>query len=560
VETQILSSTTDIVREQAARDRQETPEYTGGLLQAGENAGGYTIQRRISASGGEAEIYLCARDETSYILKYYYNADQRPKQEVLEKLKNFKHPDIIALIDTGEYKGRHFSILEYAEGGTLEDKNPDGTWRYLPVSEEAGRQIVRETINAFDACHKAGIIHRDIKPGNLFCKNTDGSDIVVGDFGISSYFDAEEGKSNHLTQTSARTEGYAAPEAYSGVIGPELDYYALGVTLWEILTGEDPFVNEKGQTLYAGQIMLDTMHGKVADTLFSRPVSAKISPDMQRLIRGLLTVRHDKRWGHAEVTRWLAGESVEVFAETRDIPPVEIGGVSCASYREIAQALLAHPNQGKNFIYKGKLTNYLVKIDQKFSEKILDLQDSYSEKNELNHGLIHIACSLCPNLPFPLDAKHAVSSLEDIIAMLESAPDAIIPWLREEERGFYVYLTVAGLEAVGKKILEIVKTSDNDFRIANRIMAALKGNSIAPFQDGVNNGIVLESLEHLYNLPPYLQERVLLFVERKSGFLPAWIENVSGRDLDFWYTADAKKRTWQDFCQFLKDKHQRRFV
>jgi len=562
METQIISGPTKLINDPIVKNAPEAA-LAGGMLQTGEEVGGFRVDRLLSLSGGEAEVYLCKKGGDNFVLKYYYT--KKPNREVEEKIKSFSHKNIISIMDFGEYKDRFFAILEYAAGGALDDKLPNGKYKYMPVSEDDARQIVLETLNAFEACHKMGIIHRDIKPGNLFYKKQEvlpngkykGSQLMVGDFGIASIFEVDAGMSKHMTETGAKTEGYAAPEAYSGVIGKEYDYYSLGVTLWALLTGMEPFVNEKGQAMYSGQITLDTIQGKTVDNLLSR--SPKISASMQKLIRGLLTVRHDKRWKHDEVTRHLKGENIELFTEVRTLPLVEIGGESCSSYQEIARALINHPEEGKNFVFKGRLLNYLIKIDQKLVDRLIELIDNYSAENREDEGLVFIAYSLCPNMSFPLEHGLSISNLQEMFTVLNTAPEAILPFLRDERRGFYSYLEVSGLGEHGKKVKEIVNSTTGDIRAVSRIIATFQGNEINPFQDGLNNGLRLASLEDMYNLPDFLKERVMIFIERNYGLLPAWIENLTGKNIDAWFTvlSEQKKKivrwgAWEFFILFMQ--------
>jgi serine/threonine protein kinase/tetratricopeptide (TPR) repeat protein len=563
METQIISGPTEVITNKNAEYASDAA-LSGGMLRPGEEVGGYRVDRLIATSGGEAEVYLCTKCDENFVLKYYYT--KKSNREAEEKIKSFSHENIISILDCGEYNGRFFTILEYASGGALDDKLPDGSYKYLPVSENEAQQIVRETVNAFEACHKAGIIHRDIKPGNLFYKNQEvlpngkykGSRLLVGDFGIASVFEVDAGMSKHMTETGAKTEGYAAPEAYSGVIGKEYDYYSLGVTLWVLLTGMEPFINDKGQALYSGQITLDTIQGKTIDNLLSR--SPKISVSMQKLIRGLLTVRHDKRWKYDEVTRHLAGENVELFTEVRTLPSVEIGGENCSSYQEIARTIINHPEEGKNFIFKGRLLNYLVKIDQKLVDRLIDMIDSYSAENREDEGAVFIAYSLCPNMAFPLEHGLSISSLEEMFTVLNTDPDAILPFLRDERKGFYAYLEVSGLGEHGKKVKEIINATTGDIKAVSRIIATFQGNVIKPFQDGINNEYPLVSLEDMYNLPGYLKERVMIFIERNYGLLPAWIENLTGKNLDTWLSLLSEKKdriarwgAWEYFILFMQD-------
>jgi serine/threonine protein kinase len=541
---------------------------SANLLQDGENIQGYVIEKLLSDAGGEAEVYLCEKDAKRYVLKYWYSG--RPNMEALTKLKSFGHdnPNIVTYYDYGDYKDHFFAILEYAVGGALDDKTAGGKYKYIPVSEEDALQITKEAVDAFDACHKAGIIHRDIKPGNLFYKNAEilkggvfkGSGILIGDFGIASIFEADQGLSKHMTETTARTEGYAAPEAYSGVIGPELDYYSLGVTLWVLLTGEEPFTGK-----HEAEIIQDTIQGKTADLLLAR--SPKISALMKQLIRGLLTVRHDKRWKRDEVLRHLAGEKVEIFEERETLPIVEIGGDKCLSYREIAEAILKHREEGKDFVF-GKLVKYLNKVNPKLADDCSVVIETYSAEKREYEGAVFVAFKLFPQIAFPLNHGISISpepgkplSLQAIFNILETDPEAIMPYLRDIQEGFYIYLEAHGLGEHGKKVREIVDKTSGNIRAVSRIVSKFQGDVIKPFQDGVNNNYELKELKDLSYLPEHLKARTLIFIERNYGLLPAWIENVSGLNIDDWLASVEDQKgfitklgKWKYFTLFLEGK------
>ena len=153
-----------------------------GALKSGEVIKGYTVQNLISAQTGEAEIYLCIKENKQAIIKYYH-PQFSPKEDILKKFHNLKHPDIITLFEYGKHNGRFYEIMEYATGGTLADKRADSKYKYLPMSESKVRKVVSEIINAFKYLHNQGIIHRDIKPGNIMIRK-DGRVMLI-DFGIA---------------------------------------------------------------------------------------------------------------------------------------------------------------------------------------------------------------------------------------------------------------------------------------------------------------------------------------------------------------------------------------
>lgn len=353
----------------------------------------YKILKVIARSTGEAEVYLLEIEKQKYIFKYYYPAF-KPKETILQQLKGLTHEDIIDLIDYGYYYERFFEILEYAEGGTLMETNPDGTYRYIPIKDiRRLKQIVKETVDALEFCHSRGIIHRDIKPENIFFVNPDGTDIQIGDFGISSALD--EGLSKHLTG-QARTEIYAAPELYQSiggktVISKEVDYYAFGITLIHIFSGEEPF-----KDLDSLSIMKVKCDGKVY-------IPEDMPEELKNLIKGLITVEPSKRWSYGEVQKWLKGEYVPVYFKTLEFkyelfPFGVIKGedVVARDPAELSDLLLKYPDIGRAHIYKGRIEKWLENAKNPLFAVIERIREKEYPTDE-NAGLIKISYLLNPS-------------------------------------------------------------------------------------------------------------------------------------------------------------------
>jgi serine/threonine protein kinase len=254
--TQIITEGTQLV---TGSTTETGANFTGGLLQIHEQISGWEVKKKLATISGEADIYIADKNGKPGVIKYYRSVT-KPKTEILERLKELHHPDIVDIYDFGIYNDRFYEIMEYAEGGALDTRNDDEkhSYRYLPLSEEEVAGICKEVVSSFKTCHEMGIIHRDIKPANIYFRHAEeivelgedgkerkrykGSDAVIADFGISSIMD--EAEELHKTRTGSRTTGYAAPEVLSSLISPKMDYYALGITLWDLLTGKDPFTTE----------------------------------------------------------------------------------------------------------------------------------------------------------------------------------------------------------------------------------------------------------------------------------------------------------------------------
>ncbi|PKL76349.1 MAG: hypothetical protein CVV27_10740 [Candidatus Melainabacteria bacterium HGW-Melainabacteria-1] len=313
----------------------------------------YQVLRRLGKQSGESQVYLLGQGDEQQVLKYYYPGF-RPKMHVLEELMRVSHPGIVSILDAGYYNGQFFEILAYAAGGDL--------LQVAPIREpKLLEQIVAQAGATLDFCHRRQIVHRDIKPDNLFFSNVERERILLGDFGISSMLSEDE--LNQLTSQS-RTPIYAAPEVYQSIAGqtviqPQVDYYSLGMTLLYLWTGKNPF---KGLNEF--QIMQTKTQGQLK-------LPGDMPERLRQLIRGLLTVRTDQRWSWAEIQRWLAGETVPVYdAPNPGHPPFKFGkqasgdSLSAASPAELGQLLRRDPVKGAQFLHSGAIQHWLEAIGE----------------------------------------------------------------------------------------------------------------------------------------------------------------------------------------------------
>ncbi|HEX2048720.1 MAG TPA: serine/threonine-protein kinase [Acidimicrobiales bacterium] len=142
-------------------------------------------------------------------------------------------PHAVAVFDTGEHDGRPYIVMERLPGETLADRIAAG-----PLDPAWVRQVAREVLGALAAAHKGGLVHRDVKPGNILI-TADGR-AKIADFGIAKSLEA----SGDLTGTGQLlgTPAYVAPERLDGATATaKSDLYSFGVVLYEALTGRCPF-------------------------------------------------------------------------------------------------------------------------------------------------------------------------------------------------------------------------------------------------------------------------------------------------------------------------------
>src|SRR5437763_12510123 len=204
----------------------------------------YRSAQRVG-HGGMGEIYR-ANDETLgrtvaiKLLAERYAEDQsirlRFMREALAAARLSGEPNTVTIFDVGDWHDRPFIVMEYLSGGTLDDRiSRDGA-----QPPERVLRWLEQAAAALDHAHANGVVHRDVKPGNLLLDRDD--DVRVADFGIASAAGLD---SLTLTGTVLGTAGYISPEQAQGERAtPASDVYSLGVVAFELLTGERPFERE----------------------------------------------------------------------------------------------------------------------------------------------------------------------------------------------------------------------------------------------------------------------------------------------------------------------------
>jgi hypothetical protein len=196
---------------------------------------GYTIKRGVGR-GGFGEVYYAVSDAGKEVALKLIRRHLDVELRGITHCLNLKHPNLLALYDVKQDdEDNTWVIMEYLAGQSLEDlleQHPHG----LPPQEACG--WMRGIAAGVAYLHNHGIVHRDLKPGNVFREE---GLIKLGDYGLSKFISC----SRRSGQTdSVGTVHYMAPEVANGRYGKQIDIYALGIILFEMLTGRVPFEGE----------------------------------------------------------------------------------------------------------------------------------------------------------------------------------------------------------------------------------------------------------------------------------------------------------------------------
>lgn len=285
---------------------------------------GYTLRRGIGG-GGFGEVYYATSDAGKEVALKLIRRNLDIELRGVTQCLNLKHPNLVALFDIRtDAQGDRWVVMEYAGGESLEtllDRHPRG----LPAPEAIA--WFRGLAAGVAYLHDHGIVHRDLKPGNLFC---DDGVIKIGDYGLSKFISCSR-RSGHTD--SVGTVHYMAPEIANGRYGKEIDIYALGVILHEMLTGRVPFEGES-----VGEVLMKH--------LTSKPDLSALAEPFRTIVDRALT--KDPAARIASVGEMLAllpggasGANYPVRAEGNPPPYLNVRGAPYATRPNGAQPAIA---------------------------------------------------------------------------------------------------------------------------------------------------------------------------------------------------------------------------
>jgi serine/threonine-protein kinase len=211
---------------------------------------------RFLAAGAHGEVYACHHLTTDEPLAVKVTRLARPEEDAPEVQRaivtaqgaaSLAHPNVVRVRDLGcDPEGIVYVVMELLRGCSI-----DALIRWGRVSTVFALSVAIEAAQGFVAAHAAGIVHRDVKPANLFLVNAGPHTTIVKvlDFSTAKVFSAGVETSSG-TRPGLGTVAYAAPEQlYGATPHPGMDVYGLGMTLWELLAGWHPYYADLGDPM-----------------------------------------------------------------------------------------------------------------------------------------------------------------------------------------------------------------------------------------------------------------------------------------------------------------------
>ncbi len=370
----------------------------------------------ISSDSGESQIYGCenisgGEKYVARVLLSVTPGSDANKKMTRDKVIRFldamsPNPDahILPLVDHGTINaatGEHYvEVYPFCPEGDLGRKK--GNISYQELKDE----IIPAVNQALHFFHEAGLVHRDIKPDNLYKYN---GHVVVGDFGITCDL-REDGFATDRYKTG--TLGYYAPELMSQAAIKASDYYSFGQTIWTLYSGEMMYGNilrrfkEYGIEEQRNQVNF----AMLSNTYYGLDEISKNDSFLEILIRGLLQYDPSTRFDYEKVKRWISGdkslthEIADYNAEKTFSRAYKLFGKDCWDNDDVVSMLCKYWDEALQVLYDGELKDFYASQifeNARFIDGIMKKYSAGSDENstkQLNNvGLARVILYLSKN-------------------------------------------------------------------------------------------------------------------------------------------------------------------
>jgi serine/threonine protein kinase len=256
----------------------------------------------ISDHSAESDVWLGEQTNGERVAVKIYRYGRIPGLVEKSQKCALNHPNLVPVIEAGEVRGRYFEISPFIAGGTL----ANFIQRRGRLLEEEVEAILNQLSDVIHYLHGRHVLHRDIKPTNIFVIRESPLQVALADFGT-----ARLGAYQTMLTGSVGTVAYSSPEAVTGIQSEAADYWSLGMVLLEALTGRRPL-----EGLDVKQQLYRVASGKIE-------IPEALPARWKALFAGLLRADYTERWRKREVERWQNSSiaSDQLDADTRPLSP-----------------------------------------------------------------------------------------------------------------------------------------------------------------------------------------------------------------------------------------------
>lgn len=400
----------------------------------------------------KALLFTCKdKTDVEYLIKFY-KKNKKPHLNPLTEIHNAKAIEILKegkFFDTDNSKHFDYEIMPFLEKATPLSE-------LAPISEKDALEIVERIAECLNDFHKNGFIHRNITPENIFMNY---NEPILISYGCVTEIDLEDDVDASLTkifkdkEDVTGTEGFIAPEVYTGVISPAVDYFCLGMTLYYLLTGRSLYDECKAEK-YKTLLFL----GKINDQVNKNPV---LSVRQKRLICGLITLQHDKRWGYDEISRFLNGEDVQVYTDWNPPEPFVFCFKKYFDAQLLSESFLKNPALGASVIKNGKFTKYLLHRGLTGRANQINKLIRDNGKNCSAKEICSLVYLVMNDMTYSLCAGKQLKTKEDLYSLSEQLKKRVELLVLSKDVLFDLWLT--GIFDVNMKELYSLLEGDEDY-------------------------------------------------------------------------------------------------